>query len=61
MAPPDGGIEAEFIHMDDYIGGVELMLEATHRVTDRANSNFRMRLRQIPEDYRQRLRDTAGA
>ena len=47
--------------MDDYIGGVELMLEAAHRVDDRANSNFRMRLRQIPEDYRQRLRDTAGA
>ena len=58
---PDGGIAAEFIHVDDYIGGVELMLEAAHRVEDRANSNFRQRLRQIPEDYRQRLRDTAGA
>ena len=58
---PDGGIGAEFIHVDDYIGGVELMLEAARRVEDRANSNFRQRLRQIPENYRQRLRDTAGA
>jgi len=57
---PDDRIEAEYIHIDDFMGGIELMLEASYRVSDRANTGFRERLRQVPDDFRQRLRDTVG-
>ena len=55
---PDGGIEAEYIHVDDFMGGIELMLEASYRVSDRANTGFRERLRQVPDDFQRRLRNT---
>jgi hypothetical protein len=55
---PDGAIEAEYIHVDDFMGGIELMLEASYRVSDRANTVFRERLRQVPDGFRERLRDT---
>ncbi len=55
---PDGGIEAEYINVDDFLGGIELMLEASYRVSDRANTGFRERLRQVPDDFRRRLRNT---
>jgi len=57
---PEGRIEAEFIHIDDYLGGVELLTEATRRVSDRANTAFRQRLREVPSDMRQRMLDTRG-
>ena len=59
-AAPEGKIEAEYIHVDDYLSGVALMEEAAHRVSERANTAFRQRLRQVPQDLAQRLRDTAG-
>ena len=34
-AAPEGRIEAEYIHLQDYLGGVELMVEAAHSVADR--------------------------
>ena len=52
---PEGRIEAEYIHVDDYLGGVALMEEAARRVSDRVNTAFRNRLRAVPEDMRQRL------
>ena len=52
---PEGRIEAEYIHVDDFLGGVALMEEAAHRVSDRANTAFRRRLQSVPEDMRQRL------
>ena len=52
---PEGRIEAEYIHVVDYLGGVALMEEAARRVSDRANTAFRSRLRSVPEDMRQRL------
>ncbi len=52
---PEGRIEAEYIHVDDYLGGVALMQEATRRVSDRVNTAFRSRLRAVPEDMRLRL------
>jgi len=55
---PEGRIEAEYIHVDDYLGGVELLTEAARRVSDRANTAFRQRLRKVPEDLRQRMLDT---
>lgn len=52
---PDGGIEAEYIHEEDYLGGVELMLEAVRRMPEREDTFFRRRLREIPDDFRQRM------
>lgn len=52
---PEGRIEAEYIHVDDYLGGVALMEEAARRVSDRVNTAFRTRLQSIPEDMRLRL------
>ena len=52
---PEGRIEAEYIHVDDYLGGVALMEEAARRVSDRVNTAFRSRLQSVPEDLRLRL------
>ncbi len=52
---PEGRIEAEFIHQDDYLGGIELMLEAVRRLPERADTAFRRRLREVPEEFRERL------
>lgn len=52
----DGRIEAEFIHVDDFMGGVELMVEAVHSVSDRENTTAQRRLREIPQELRERLR-----
>jgi len=60
-AGTEGRIEAEFIHRQDFLGGIELMVAAAHSVPERESLNVRRRLRQMPEEYRQRLRDTAGA
>lgn len=58
-AAPEGKIEAEYIHVEDYLGGVALMEEAARRVSERTNTAFRQRLRQVPPALRQRLLDTA--
>ncbi|PKB71856.1 MAG: hypothetical protein BZY87_03210 [SAR202 cluster bacterium Io17-Chloro-G6] len=57
---PEGRIEAEYIHIDDYLGGVELLTEAARSVSDRTNTAFRQRLREVPPDMRQRMLDTGG-
>ena len=49
---PDGGIEAEYIHEEDYLGGVELMLEAVRQMPEREDTFFRRRLREIPGEFR---------
>ena len=54
---PEGRIEAEYIHVNDYLGGVALMEEAARRVSDRVNTAFRTRLQSVPEDMRRRLLD----
>ena len=46
--------------MDDFTGGVELMVEAVHSVPDQENTAARRRLRQMPEEWRERLRATAA-
>lgn len=56
---PEGRIEAEYIHVDDYAGAVELMVEAAHRVNEREDTSFSRRLRQLPDALRARLRETA--
>lgn len=52
---PDGGIEAEYIHEEDYLGGVELMLEAVRSMPEREDTFFRRRLREIPREFRERM------
>ena len=55
---PEGRIEAEYIHVEDFLGGVALMEEAARRVTDRGNTAFRRRLQSVPEDMRRRLEES---
>ena len=55
---PEGQIEAEYIHIHDYLGGVELLTEAARRVSDRTNTTFRQRLRDVPSNVHQRMLDT---
>ena len=57
---PDGGIEAEYINIDDFIGGVRLMVEAAHLVGEREHTRFNQRMHQVPDDLRERLIETAG-
>ena len=52
---PEGRIEAEYIHVEDFLGGVALMEESARRVSDRVNTAFRRRLQSVPEDMRLRL------
>jgi len=54
----DGSVQAEFIHVDDFMGGVELLVEAARSVPDRGNTAARRRFGQIPEELRERLRET---
>jgi endoglucanase len=57
----EGRIEAEYIHVDDFMGGVELMVAAVHGVPDREYTAARRRLREIPQEWRERLQVTAGS
>ena len=49
------GIEAEFIHREDYLGGVALMVAAVANLPQRENTAFRQRLREVPAEFRERL------
>ena len=52
---PEDRIDAEFIHLDDFLGGVELIAEAARQVPHREDTAFRRRIRAVPEDFRRRL------
>ena len=58
---PDGGVDSEYISLADYLGGVELMAEAAVNVVQRSDSAIRRRVRDIPDDVRKRMMDTAEA
>ena len=60
-ASPEGGVEAEYISINDFLGGIQLMTEAAHRVGERENTAFAQRLRRVPDDLRQRLTATRPA
>lgn len=53
---PGDAIGAEYIHRDDFIGGVELMVEAAQQVSNRDTTDFRQRIGPVSEEFRQRLR-----
>ena len=54
-AAPEGRIEAEYIHLNDYLSGIALLTEAARQVPDRANTAFRRRLQSVPDNLRLRL------
>ena len=55
---PEGRIEAEYIHIADYVAGARLMVEAARRVPDREDTGFQRRLSRMPDGFRDRLMDT---
>ena len=57
---PDGGVDSEYISVSDYLGGVALMEEAGVSVSKRHDSPTRQYIRQIPDDVRDRMRETAA-
>ena len=56
---PDEAVAAEYIHIDDFVGGVELIVRAARSVTRRHESRPWRRMADLPEEYRRRLADTA--
>ena len=56
---PNSGIGAEFIRVEDFLGGVELLTEAAVSVSSRNDSPARERMREVPADVRARM--TGGA
>ena len=57
---PDGGVDAEYIRLDDYLGGVQLIAEAAKGVTQRETPAGRRWIGAVPDDVRRRLESTAG-
>jgi len=60
IGDPEGGIGPEYIHVSDYLGGVELLTEAAKSVGKRKDSPTRARVRQIPDDIRARMQPTGA-
>ena len=56
---PSGQVEAEFIHRDDFLGGVRLMVEAARQVSQRGTTRFRQRIGPVSQEFRDRLSSTA--
>lgn len=52
---PESGIGAEYIRLDDFLGGVELLAEAAKCVGKRNDSPARERVREVPEEVRARM------
>ncbi|MFQ6030833.1 MAG: M20/M25/M40 family metallo-hydrolase [Dehalococcoidia bacterium] len=57
---PEGDIRAEYIHREDFLGGVELLMEAALQVPQREDTYFRRRISELPAEYRARLQQSAG-
>ncbi|MDA0734718.1 MAG: hypothetical protein O2860_09060 [Chloroflexi bacterium] len=52
---PEDKIAAEYIHQDDFFGGIELIAEAALSVSERGDTAFRRRLGDLSEELRSRL------
>ncbi|MEC9308708.1 MAG: M28 family peptidase [Chloroflexota bacterium] len=52
---PEGGIGVEYIHRQDYFGGIQLMVESVRQIAGRHDTGFRNRLGVIDIDQRNRL------
>ena len=49
------GVDAEYIHVDDFVGGVELIVQAALCVPRRLESRAWRRMAELPEEHRKRL------
>ena len=58
-ATPEGGVDAEYIHIDDFLGGVELIVQAVMSVGRRKDSAPWQRMGSVPQGYAERLQQTA--
>ena len=56
-----GGVDAEYIRLSDYLGGVELLTEAAKSVGARGDSPTFQWLRKVPDDVRARLESTSAS
>ena len=56
---PKSGIGAEYIRVEDFLGGVELLTEAAKCVGKRNDSPARERVREVPDDVRKRMTRSA--
>jgi endoglucanase len=54
-AAPEGGVAAEYIHVDDFLAGVRLVTQAARSVAERRGSPALNRLLADPERERRRL------
>ena len=52
---PESGVGAEYIRVEDFLGGVDLLTEAALSVSDRSDSPARERVRAVPDDVRERM------
>ena len=57
---PDGGVDYEYISVADYLGGAALIAEAAVSTAGRGDSPTRRRIREIPDDVRERMAATAS-
>ena len=57
---PNSGFGAEYIRVEDFLGGVELLTEATVSVSSRHVSPARERVREVPADVRARMMGCAS-
>ena len=58
-ATSEGGVGAEYIHLDDFLGGVDLIVQAAKSVGRRRDSAPWRRMGSMPEGYAERLQRTA--
>ena len=52
---PESGVGAEYIRVEDFLGGVDLLTEAALSVSGRSDSPARERVRKVPDDVRERM------
>ena len=60
-AAPDGKVAAEYIHVDDMVGGVELITQAARCTGRRHDSRPWQRMKDLPQRHRDRLVETADS
>ncbi len=58
-ATPEGGVGAEYINTEDFVGGVQLVTQAAHSVAIRYSSPSWRRLQAVPAELQQRLLGSA--
>jgi endoglucanase len=52
---PEGGVDAEYIHAEDFLGGVKLIIQSARSVAVRRTSPAWKRLQSVPAELQQRL------